>query len=278
MAAILTESFDSYSDGDLNGQGSWSGDVQFDIQGTTTQSGAKAVTVTPGAAIRNIKKTGTAQNTGSQIIYMRAAQTNQKANVQFLDNSDNVCADIYFDTDGNLKRDYGAGGGSTETLLASYSANTWYKILTEWSSSDHKWRVTIDSNTPSSYQASINANIDTANKINLQARNGGTFYYDSLQANAQVISVSDSIAMAESKTVNLTFSLVDSISFSEALTLLKKIIITVSDSIALVENLAVKAWGFVAKNSTNWSSQNKSSTSWSSGNKNSTNWTETNKD
>ena len=50
MSWTAIENFNSYADGDLNGEnggsgwsGAWSGSVNYDIQGTTTYEGAKAV-------------------------------------------------------------------------------------------------------------------------------------------------------------------------------------------------------------------------------------------
>ena len=42
----LVDNFDSYSDGDLNGQGSWSGSTAFDVQTTIKHSGTKAIKCT----------------------------------------------------------------------------------------------------------------------------------------------------------------------------------------------------------------------------------------
>ena len=44
----LEDNFDSYTDGDLNGQGGWSGSSAYDVQGITVQAGAKAVVVVGG--------------------------------------------------------------------------------------------------------------------------------------------------------------------------------------------------------------------------------------
>ena len=49
MAAMFTDNFDSYTDGDLTGQGTWSGNVLADVQGTVVQQGAKAIKFTTAA-------------------------------------------------------------------------------------------------------------------------------------------------------------------------------------------------------------------------------------
>jgi len=41
--AFLIDNFDSYTVGDLNAQGGWSGDVSFDVSTTTPQAGANGV-------------------------------------------------------------------------------------------------------------------------------------------------------------------------------------------------------------------------------------------
>ena len=54
MQKILDDDFDSYSDGDLNGQGNWLGDTDFDVQGVIKYSGTKAVKCSLGGTITNI--------------------------------------------------------------------------------------------------------------------------------------------------------------------------------------------------------------------------------
>lgn len=66
----LVDSFDSYTGGDLNGQGSWSGDASFDVQSSVVQAGANAVShATTGGVTAT--KTFTAEATGNQIFYVR---------------------------------------------------------------------------------------------------------------------------------------------------------------------------------------------------------------
>ena len=40
---IFVDNFNSYNDGDLNGQGDWSGSTEFQIQGVVVEEGDKAV-------------------------------------------------------------------------------------------------------------------------------------------------------------------------------------------------------------------------------------------
>ncbi len=67
----LIENFNSYTDGDLNGQGSWSGHVNFDIQASVVQEGAKAVINQTGANA-TITKTFTPSDIEEQQFYARA--------------------------------------------------------------------------------------------------------------------------------------------------------------------------------------------------------------
>ena len=74
-----TDNFDSYSNGDLNTQNggtgwsaAWSGATSYDVQGTTTYSGAKAVQFVHAAGDQQIDRTlTTVVNAGIVSIRMR---------------------------------------------------------------------------------------------------------------------------------------------------------------------------------------------------------------
>jgi hypothetical protein len=69
MAITTIDNFNSYSDGDLNGQGTWSGHVGFDVQGSVVQEGAKAVTGNTAGQVINLNVTD--RTTGIFRCYMK---------------------------------------------------------------------------------------------------------------------------------------------------------------------------------------------------------------
>ena len=139
MATIFTDDFNSYNDGDLDGQGDWAdfyGDTEiFDIQGDTVFEGAKAVKVVNPSDLSKVKKEGTARNEGKISIYIRDSNTTDGAFLQVREGT-SYC--MQFGLMGYL---LGAGkigvyeGGSDagwrDTGL-TYTANTWVLIEVEW--------------------------------------------------------------------------------------------------------------------------------------------------
>lgn len=138
MAWVAEDDFDSYSDGDLNTlnggtgfSGAWTADTDYDIQGTTTYEGAKAVTQTSsnGGATRTLTT-----DVASGILYVAT-----RANSTMISSDDSTLR--LWDTTGSsdirvlvgwhtgtIK--YGSSSTLT-TLISSPAANTWYLIEIE---------------------------------------------------------------------------------------------------------------------------------------------------
>jgi len=70
-ATLFIDSFNNYTDGDLNTQGDWSANSTFDIQGTTVYEGSKAVYWAGETTDVTAEKTGTSQNDGIIYFYVR---------------------------------------------------------------------------------------------------------------------------------------------------------------------------------------------------------------
>ena len=66
MATIFEDNFNSYNDGNLNGQGGWSGHTGFQVQGTVVKEGAKGMIadMASGQDWAWITKIGTARADG----------------------------------------------------------------------------------------------------------------------------------------------------------------------------------------------------------------------
>ena len=140
MAWVAEEDFNSYADGDLtggNGGSGWSntwGDVGSfqpnftDVQGTTVYEGAKAVRNAGGVSAIGRTLT-TALTTGnSGIIYLAIRRTTTAGtdgcNISFRNVSDQSRMKVEMNNSGNIIIE----GTVNQTVLAGYSADTWYVI------------------------------------------------------------------------------------------------------------------------------------------------------
>ena len=173
----LEDNFDLYNDGDLNGQGSWSGNAAFDVQGVTVQAGAKAVKAT--AAGVYIEKTFTADPDGNQVFYIRSNATDELSHTRLYAGAVHVLSLVMF-ADATIALGHGDGGGgdTNTTILDPYSANQWYKIEIEWRTSDNKVRARVDDGTWTDW---VTAHSDAAftdmTKVRLSVYGGAREHY-----------------------------------------------------------------------------------------------------
>jgi len=174
----LVDNFDSYNNGDLNGQGSWSGDAEWDVQGTVVQAGAKAIQCATHAKV--IAKSFTAEGDGNQVFYGRSSAINAGAtNHQFrIQEGDTILAYILFNETGGGTMYLQDGDGSVS--LGSWSAGSWVKVEVEWRTSDNTVRARINDGTWTAYRNTYAAftNVDKISLSNADGT-GSTFYVDS---------------------------------------------------------------------------------------------------
>lgn len=142
-AWVAVETFDSYSDGDLNGNNggsgfsaAWSGDTDYDIQGTVTfQSSTKAVKATD--ANGNISRALTSSvSSGVVYVAMRADSINndQDAQIDFLIGASTAFRLSFRDQGGTDKAIF--IGSSNTTILEPLGLSAWYV-----------WKVTFNGTT-----------------------------------------------------------------------------------------------------------------------------------
>ena len=136
----LTDNFDSYTDGDLNTQGTWSASSTYDIQGVLVKAGAKAVHINIAAQDDFAEKSFTATTNDTQKFFFRVEQTNKSVAIVFKDGASISAFFIQFRSDASLRLE----AGSSVTLDASYDLGTWYEIDVSWRSSDSKCRARVD--------------------------------------------------------------------------------------------------------------------------------------
>lgn len=166
MATLLTDNFNSYTDGNLSGQGPWSqgyGNDTFTVQTSGAKEG-KCVYI--NADSENILAAAcSAQATGRQTYYVKLSQTNisngiytwdaayPNYNYYWMNNSWNSSGNVQFNN------------GSSMTTYQAYSANTWYCVEFEWRSSDNKFRYRIDGATYTDWWASWNGQATTGQDV-----------------------------------------------------------------------------------------------------------------
>ena len=180
----LIDNFDLYNDGDLNGQGDWSGDTDFNVQGIVVQGGAKAVKCVGVSSSRKIDKSFTAEAEGNQVVYMRDDTINSgiAGQVGIHDGAATVLVFVHFSqSTSNIL--FVANGGS-QIIKSSYSTATWYKIEFQWSQTAPnagKFRARVNDGAWSNWDDAFNS-WSTANlvRVYLHANaSGGNFYWDS---------------------------------------------------------------------------------------------------
>lgn len=144
-ATIFVDDFNSYTDGVLDGQGNWIGDISFEVQDDISYE---------GKAIRNsalseqvITKTGTPLTDGKITFYVRTTELSASKTFQ-----------IYLD-DGTesypirVQLHYSAGskisylGETAFVEIQTISPDTWYSVEIEWRSSDYMTRYRVNEET-----------------------------------------------------------------------------------------------------------------------------------
>jgi len=221
MASIFTDDFNSYSDGAIVGQGSWTNQQEgdkFTVQGTTVKEGAKALQVVIGGTITPIiHKTGTGVATGRLSFYVRKTGTNHEFIVSIEKRSTTQGAIVKFDASGNITY----FNGSTYATIQAYSADTWYLIEVEWRVSDHKARYRIDGGTWTDYYAVNGSTWTELDAVRLfgDASISGTSYIDYIDENPIVTTIIYTLICAQS-----SFSLTGiSALFTKALNLIASV-------------------------------------------------------
>ena len=174
--AQVTDNFDSYTDGDLNGQGSWSGNTAWDIQGTTVQGGTKAITHVGGTA-SNVSKSMTSTAAGVQSFYFRVAGTADALMRFFL---------VESETNNVLVKSNGGAlyyfNGASYINWASISSNIWYKVDIQWDKATQKARYRLDNGTWTSYDNLYTNTVTGVNTVILGKGTNDTtaIYFDTL--------------------------------------------------------------------------------------------------
>ena len=125
-AWVYEQKFNSLTDGDLNNQEFWSGDIDFDVQSATAYEGAKGVKASSINDSRTVTRNITAISDGS--VYGALRRTSAASGNAYL-SIDGVMP-VRFGSDGNISA-YNNDTASYEAIT-SYSANQWYVVNIEF--------------------------------------------------------------------------------------------------------------------------------------------------
>jgi hypothetical protein len=180
MATIFTDNFNSYSDGDLNGQGSWtkvSGLVS--VQGTTVKEGAKGVSV---SGVAQYKKTGTSLNDGRLTVYVKSTGTGPAKSQRQLDFFESGTFKFCLGLDVYNSADWGYYSSGWH-MLGYYTANAWCCWEVEWRSSDHKVRYRLDGGTWTSWVSPVGSWTSGIDGFAIENIGTETAYWDYIAEN-----------------------------------------------------------------------------------------------
>lgn len=218
----LIDNLESYSTGDLNGQGSWSGDTTFDIQTTTKYSGTRAVQCNNETHTwyQIAKSFDFAEVTGSQIWYV------------YFSMNGGTSGDEYTQTWLNLvdgATSFGGirvGGGYIQlhynseitapgytNLVTNPDINTWYKLEVGWNGDQIRGRVN-DGTWSDWYYSTDITEIDG---LQIAARQSNSFFDDFNRAGSFSPSISPSQSSSISPSASPSISPSISPSFSASL-------------------------------------------------------------
>lgn len=183
--AIL-EDFNSYTDGNLHGQGGWANTAskKFQVQGTTVQEGDKAVVMSGdlGLSINTTRTISDITEKGIYRMYMRRdtvdASSSHETRIFFREGT----TDIFWGGFDGSSIYYQGGASGSLTILNSPEADTWYLIEIEIDPVNNTIRGRVNGN--AWVADDLSETTPTINRIRLSAVLGSdavvSHYYDNI--------------------------------------------------------------------------------------------------
>jgi len=277
MATIFEDDFNSYDDGNLSGQGSWSGHANFQVQGITVREGAKAVVAT---ANESISKTGASKiAVGSITVYIRKTSNSDGNAHLYLFEDTTFIVGWGLDESGKIISD-----ASADTGLANYSADTWYCLEIEWHEAPSKQvRFRIDKDTWTEWENPANDWTDGLNVVKLQIHNisGNSVYYDYISEKPIFIeyseTITDALSLSSSKSTHTDFTpiITDVINMATSVKFGIETVITSTMSLvsSVSSSVIVRLWAHILKSVSSWTHKSKNTSSYTKKSKNTSTWT-----
>jgi len=212
--APFTDNFDSYNNGDLNGQGSWTGDADFDVQGTTVKAGAKAVLIASTAGTdERIQKQGTSRADGGfRIWFRKEGYANESGQAIRLGEGGTIKAEVVIITSngsvGTVRFESGA------QVIGNYTPDTYQYIDIEWRDSDKSYRARFNDGTWATWGTIGTAWTTGLDTIEIQSNqtSGNDFFFDEIEelpfssSSSSTSSSSSSFSSSSSSSSSSSFS------------------------------------------------------------------------
>lgn len=184
------DNFNSYSDGDLNGQSggsgwaaAWSGSTAFDVQGSVVYEGAKAIIIDNAAGGNMSRQLTSAVTSGTVYVATRCTEYAGDAAIDFLVGS-NIAVRVGFRDSGIVRSTNGAGN---DTIIASFSTSIFYLFELTFNG-DNTYNIRSHDGTTWSALASGKAYENTGNISHIRFNNGAMFcYHDIITATNPIV-------------------------------------------------------------------------------------------
>lgn len=252
MAWVATDSFDTYSNGDLNGanggsgwSGAWSGDTSYDVQSTTFYDGTKAVTCA-GVNVDMVRSLTTPVTAGIVKVALRSTQfANNVGGFVLRDGGANRIR-VTLEA-GAIRLQNGAQSVSAD-IVASASANTWYEIHVEIDAANDRARARLVGDAAWGSWITVEAFTDIDEvRVTTASDTSGSMLFDTIGVGSDpvvatlTINVSDSLTISESITMLITSSINvnDALTITESVTMERVSFINVFDAITITESVTV---------------------------------------
>ncbi|MBP9771457.1 MAG: hypothetical protein KBD16_00820 [Candidatus Pacebacteria bacterium] len=187
-----SQTFDGMTDGDLVGQDSWAtnafgNSTNFDVQGTTVQAGAKAITIA-ATAESYIQRDITSTTAGVVSIYIRSSNLNGPTAELWVMNGTTYLCIVSINTNApNAQQPVLAGASTID--LGTATANTWHQFTVELDTSTDQCRAKFDGSSYTSWVNFVsNATVTEINRIVFAKQNGNAsaVYWDTIASGDSV--------------------------------------------------------------------------------------------
>lgn len=287
MAWTYTQDFDSLTTADLNGQDSWSADTAFDVQTSVVLQGTKSISCTPAGSNRIASRAITPVTNGGVSFLYRVTNATEGNGIFYLKSGSSYCCQIVWDS-GTLK----GYNGATLSNLASYSANTTYKLAFVFDCATNKFDVYLDdTKVANQFDFTQSGTYIDSFWISSQAGSSSTIYFDDIKVyppvTAVTFTISDTATLTDSFLASLDAKLTDTLTLVESVLMSRGIPFTVEDYITALDTIKLDMgltvqdivsmndeqlirllWEAIAKNTTSWTNVDKNTTNWTNLNKN----------
>lgn len=191
--AMLTDNFDSYSTGDLNGQGSWSGAVAWDVATTVAQSAPNAAKATQtDESGQTIVKSISGNTSGTQRFYFYITSSGQlntdEVQVRLREGGVFKCGLKIRYLTASSDCDAQSVGSATQTEFTGITADAWHFGDIVFDCGTDEFTVSIDGGAASASRA-FNTAATEINEVALFSAVAAPAYIDTLSdPNAPVVS------------------------------------------------------------------------------------------